>query len=189
MSRPNLTVRTNVQVFDILFEHKRASLVSFQDGDGSKQYRAEREIIVCAGAIGSPQLLMLSGIGPADHLRSIGVPVLCDLPGVGANLQDHPAVPVAYECKQPVTLATAETLANLVRYTAFKTGPLSSNVAEAGGFVRTATACTSPDVQYHSSSTVSRKSRNTLTPSSPHWYARSAGEASLCAPATRSIPR
>ena len=70
MSRPNLTVRTNVQVFDILFEHKRASLVSFQDGDGSKQYRAEREIIVCAGAIGSPQLLMLSGIGPADHLRT-----------------------------------------------------------------------------------------------------------------------
>jgi len=149
MSRPNLTVRTNVQVFDILFEHKRASLVSFQDGDGSKQYRAEREIIVCAGAIGSPQLLMLSGIGPADHLRTIGIPVLCDLPGVGANLQNHPAVPVAYECKQPITLATAETLANLVRYTAFKTGPLSSNVAEAGGFVRTATGCTIPDVQYH----------------------------------------
>ena len=58
-------------------------------------------------------------------------------------------MPVAYECKQPITLATAETLANLVRYTAFKTGPLSSNVAEAGGFVRTATACTTPDVQYH----------------------------------------
>jgi choline dehydrogenase len=92
---------------------------------------------------------MLSGIGPADHLRAIGVPVLCNLPGVGANLQDHPAVPVAYECNQQITLAAAETLANLVRYTAFKTGPLTSNVGEAGGFVRTATGCATPDVQYH----------------------------------------
>jgi choline dehydrogenase len=75
MSRPNLTVRTNVQAFDILFEGKRAALVSFQDCNGSKQERAEREIIVCGGAIGSPQLLMLSGIGPAEHLRTLDIPV------------------------------------------------------------------------------------------------------------------
>ena len=148
-SRPNLTVRTGVQAFDILFEGKRAALVSFQENSGSAQARAEREIILCAGAIGSPQLLMLSGIGPAKHLRSLDIPVLCDLPGVGANLQDHPAVPVAYECSQPITLASAETLANLVRYLAFKTGPLTSNVGEAGGFVKSSPGCAAPDLQYH----------------------------------------
>ena len=149
MSRPNLTVRTNVQASDILFEGKRAALVSFQDGSGSTQERAEREIIVCGGAIGSPQLLMLSGIGPAEHLRTLDIPVLCDLPGVGANLQDHPALPVAYECTQPITLASAETITNLIRYMAFKSGPLTSNVGEAGGFVKTSTSCPTPDVQYH----------------------------------------
>jgi len=148
-SRPNLTVRTNVQAFDILFEGKRAALVSFQENSGSAQARAERDIILCAGAIGSPQLLMLAGIGPAKHLRSVNIPVLCDLPGVGANLQDHPGVPVAYECSQPITLASAESLANLVRYLAFKTGPLTSNVGEAGGFVKSSSGCVTPDLQYH----------------------------------------
>lgn len=147
--RPNLTVRTNVQVFDILFERKRAALASFQHGNGSAQERAEREIILCAGAIGSPQLLMLSGIGPADHLRSLNIPVLCDLPGVGANLHDHPAVVVAFECNQPVTLAGAETFTNLLRYLSFKTGPLTSNIGEAGGFVKTSPSLDAPDIQYH----------------------------------------
>ena len=146
---PNQTVRTTVQAFDILFEGKRAALVSFQDGSGSTQERAEREIIVCGGAIGSPQLLMLSGIGPAEHLRTLDIPVVCDLPGVGANLQDHPALPVAYECSQPISLAGAETITNLIRYMAFKSGPLTSNVGEAGGFVKTSTSCPTPDVQYH----------------------------------------
>src|SRR5207245_5622637 len=107
------------------------------------------EIIVCAGAIGSPQLLMLSGIGPAQNLRSLDIPVLCDLPGVGDNLQDHPAVAVTYECTQPVSLAGAESLANLLRYLAFKTWPLTSNVGEAGGFVRTSARLPAPGLQYH----------------------------------------
>jgi len=147
--RPNLTVRTDVQVFDILFEGMRAALVSFQHGNGSAQERAQREIILCAGAIGSPQLLMLSGIGPADHLRALDIPVLCDLPGVGANLQDHPAVAVAFECNQPISLASAESLPNLLRYISFKTGPLTSNVGEGGGFVKTSTSLNAPDLQYH----------------------------------------
>jgi choline dehydrogenase len=147
--RPNLTVRTGVQVFDILFEGRRAALVSFQHGSGSAQERAEREIILCGGAIGSPQLLMLAGIGPADHLRSLDIPILCELPGVGANLQDHPAVPVAFECNQPVSLASAETITNLLRYLSFKTGPLTSNVGEAGGFVKTSPSLDAPDLQYH----------------------------------------
>ena len=149
MRRPNLTVRTDVQAFNILFEGKRAALVSFQQGSGSAQERAAREIILCAGAIGSPQMLMLSGIGPADHLRALGIQVFCDLPGVGANLQDHPAVPVAYECMRPITLAGAESLSSLARYLAFKRGPLTSNVAEAGGFVKTSAGLPAPDLQYH----------------------------------------
>lgn len=147
--RPNLTVRTDVQVFDILFEGKRAALVSFQHGNGSAQERAQREIILSAGAIGSPQLLMLSGIGPAGHLRTLDIPVVCDLPGVGANLQDHPAVPIACECSQPISLAGAESLSNLIRYMAFKKGPLTSNVGEAGGFIKTSAALPAPDLQYH----------------------------------------
>jgi choline dehydrogenase-like flavoprotein len=147
--RPNLTVRTDVQVFDILFEGMRAALVSFQHGNGSAQERAQREIILCAGAIGTPQLLMLSGIGPADHLRSLDIPVLTDLPGVGTNLQDHPAVAVAFECNQPVSLASAESLPNLLRYMSFKTGPLTSNVGEGGGFVKTSPSLDGPDLQYH----------------------------------------
>ena len=149
MSRPNLTVCPNVQVFEILFDGKRAARVGFEDLMDRRREPAQREIVVCAGAIGSPQLLMLSGIGPADHLRQLDIPVLCDLPGVGANLQDHPAVPVAYECTQPISLASAESIANLIRYMAFKTGPLTSNVGEAGGFVKTSASCPTPDVQYH----------------------------------------
>ena len=149
MSRSNLTVRTDVQVFDILFEGRRAALVSFQEGNGSKQERAEREIILCAGAIGSPQLLMLSGIGPAEHLRNLDIPVLCDVPGVGVNLQDHPQAAAAYECTEPISLANAESLSNLIRYLAFKTGPLTSNVAEVGGFIKTSSGLPAPDIQYH----------------------------------------
>jgi choline dehydrogenase len=150
MRRPNLTVRTDVQAFDILFDGKRAALVSFQQSKGgSVQERAEREIILCAGAIGSPQLLMLAGIGPADHLRALDIPVFCDLPGVGANLQDHPAVPIAWECTQPVSLASAESIPNLIRFMAAKKGPLTSNVGEGGGFIKTKAGLPAPDIQYH----------------------------------------
>jgi len=148
-SRPNLTVRTDVHVFGISFERKRAAIVSFQQGNGSVQERAEREIILCAGAIGSPQLLMLSGVGAAKHLRELDVPVVCDLPGVGGNLQDHPASAVVFECTKPVSLASAESLPNLLRYMCFKNGPLTSNVAEAGAFIKTSTHCQVPDLQYH----------------------------------------
>jgi choline dehydrogenase-like flavoprotein len=147
--RPNLTVRTGVQVFDIIFEKRRAVALSIQQGQGSTQERAEREIILCAGAIGSPQLLMLAGIGPADHLRSLGIPVTLHLPGVGANLQDHVAVPLVYECTQPVSLANAESVKSLARYMCFKDGMLTSNVAEAGGFTTTSSSAPAPDLQFH----------------------------------------
>jgi choline dehydrogenase len=149
MKRPNLTVRTGVQVFDIIVEKRRAVALSFQQGEGSTQEKAEREIIICAGAIGSPQLLMLAGIGPAEHLRSLGIPVTCDLPGVGGNLQDHVAVPVVYQCTQPITLANAESVKSVAKYMCFKNGMLTSNVAESGGFTKTNPASSAPDLQFH----------------------------------------
>jgi choline dehydrogenase len=147
--RPNLTVRTKAHVFGICFEGRRASIVSFQDANSSRQERAEREIILCAGAIGSPQLLMLSGLGPAQHLREFNIPVVCDLPGVGQNLQDHACTGVVFECTKPVSLASAESLSSLFRYLCFKKGPLTSNVAEAGAFIRTKADCQYPDLQFH----------------------------------------
>jgi choline dehydrogenase len=148
--RRNLTVKTAVHVFGVLFDHSRAVGVSFQAGSGgSEQARVDREVILCAGAIGSPQILMLSGIGLGDHLHKFDIPVVCELPGVGRNLQDHPALPVAYDCKEPVSLLNAETFGSLARYICFKQGPLTSNVAEAGAFVRTSQAGDTPDLQFH----------------------------------------
>jgi choline dehydrogenase len=149
MQRSNLTVRTGVHVSRILFDGRRAQGVSFVDSDKALQAHADREVILSAGAIGSPQLLMLSGVGSADQLRQFGIPVVCNLPGVGENLQDHPAVPVAYECTQPVSLASAESLANVLCYLLFKQGPLTSNVGEGGGFIKTSLAGDTPDVQFH----------------------------------------
>jgi choline dehydrogenase len=149
MTRPNLTVRTSVHVSRIVLDGRRAQGVGFVDGERTLQAQADREVILSAGAIGSPQLLMLSGVGPADQLRQFGIPVVCDLPGVGENLQDHPVTPVAYECKQPVSLASAESLANLLRYLLWKQGPLTSNVGEGGGFIKTSLAGATPDVQFH----------------------------------------
>jgi choline dehydrogenase len=149
MQRPNLKVETQVLVSGILFDGPRAVGVSYQKGFGSAQARAAREVILSAGAIGSPHVLLLSGIGPADQLNKLGLPLVCDLPGVGENLQDHPVVPVAFHCTQPVSLAGAESLPNLLRYLLFKNGPLTSNVAEAGGFVKINRECPTPDLQYH----------------------------------------
>lgn len=149
MRRPNLTVKTNIQVFDIIFEKQRAVALSFQEGEHSAQEHAEREIVLCAGAVASPHLLMLAGIGPADHLRSLGVPVQVDLPGVGQNLQDHPAVPIVYQSSQPITLTNAESMSNVARYVCFKNGMLTSNVAEAGGFVSSNSSTPAPDLQFH----------------------------------------
>lgn len=148
-ARRNLTIKTKVHVFGVLFDRQRAVGVSFQAGGGSEQARAGREVILCAGAIGSPQILMLSGVGRGDHLSKFDIPVVCELPGVGRNLQDHPALPVAYDCKEPVTLMNAQTIGSRARYLCFRQGPLTSNVAEAGAFVKTSRAGDTPDLQFH----------------------------------------
>jgi len=147
LKRPNLTVHTRAQATRLLLEGTRAFGVEYIRNGAVDRVRVDREVILCGGTINSPQLLMLSGIGPADHLTALGIPGVADLPGVGQNLQDHLLLGVAYECKQPITLAAAETFGNLLRYMLFKTGPLASNVCEAGGFLKTKSDLPAPDLQ------------------------------------------
>ena len=102
---------------------------------------------MCAGAFNSPQLLMLSGVGPADEVRRHGIEVLHDLPGVGTNLQDHPAGKLLARCPKPITLLAAESFGNLLRYFLFRRGMLSSNGGEALAFIRTRPDLGAPDVE------------------------------------------
>jgi choline dehydrogenase len=145
--RPNLTVLTNALTTHVTLEKQRATGVAyFQDGT-PLQARATREVLLCGGAINSPQLLLLSGIGPAEELQRVGIAPIHALPGVGKNLQDHPMVSVGYLCKQPVSLRDAPSLPNLLRYLLTHRGPLASNVAEAGLFHRTRPNLRVPDLQ------------------------------------------
>ncbi len=148
MHRPNLTIRTAAQATRLLFEGTRVVGVSYVHNGETRQVYAHQEVILCGGAINSPQLLLLSGIGPADQLRSLDIPVVVDLPGVGQNLQDHLDVAVAYHCTEPITWATLTAEAETA-YRSFRTGPLSSNGPEAGGFVTTRADLPLPDLQFH----------------------------------------
>ncbi len=147
LGRPNLTVLTGAQATRILFEGKRAVGVAYQQNGKEEQARAAREVILSGGAINSPQLLLLSGIGPAAQLMALGVPVVHDLPGVGQNLQDHLVAITAHSCTQPVTLASAEKLNHILSFLLFKNGPLTSNVAEAAGFLKTRPTLPAPDLE------------------------------------------
>jgi choline dehydrogenase-like flavoprotein len=147
--RANLSVRTRAATQRILLDGHRAVGVDFRHH--GRLTRAEgREVIVCGGAINSPQLLMLSGIGPADHLREIGIRVTHDLPGVGANLQDHLDVCTLQRSTKPITYDHLSDLVVALRYYTGHRGPGTSNVAEAGGFVRTRLAPDARcDMQFH----------------------------------------
>jgi choline dehydrogenase len=147
LARPNLTVWTAVHAQRVLIEKGRAVGVSIVRDGISEEVRTSGEVLLAGGTLNSPQLLMLSGIGPPDHLARFGITAQANLPGVGANLQDHPMVSVGYLCTKPVSLDKAETLANLIRYVTMKNGPLTSNVAEAGLFTRTRDGLNVPDVQ------------------------------------------
>jgi choline dehydrogenase len=149
LSRPNLTVITQAHVTKIDIEKPNAVGVTYLRNGVLEQVRADREIILSGGAVNSPQLLMLSGIGPAEELKTLGIPVVFDLPGVGKNLQDHLQAGVIYACKQPITLETAQSIGNVFKYLTRKQGPLTSNVAEAGGFVKTRADLAAPDIQFH----------------------------------------
>jgi len=147
LARRNLKVVSGVQATRVLIEKNRATGVAFLRKGVSEEVLTTGEVILAGGTVNSPQLLMLSGVGPADKLAGLGIPAIHNLLGVGANLQDHPMVSVGYLCTQPISLDGAETLANLLRYLVFKKGPLTSNVAEAGLFTRSREGLNVPDIQ------------------------------------------
>ena len=150
MTRPNLQVRTNVSVLAIELEGERAVGVRVRRGRGSTEViRAEREVLLSAGAIGSPQLLLLSGIGPADELAAVGVQARHDLPGVGRNLQDHPFVTMMWEVSDQNTLYGADKPRPLAEWLLRRSGPLTSTVAEVVAFTRTRGGLPAADIQFH----------------------------------------
>ncbi|WUD71757.1 choline dehydrogenase [Streptomyces sp. NBC_00510] len=150
--RPNLTVRTRTLVTRVLFEGKRAVGVEYERRKGSREQVRAREVVLCGGAVNSPQLLQLSGVGNAGELAALGIDVVHDLPGVGENLQDHLEVYVQYACTQPVSMQPY--LAKW-RYPfiglqwLFRKGPAATNHFEAGGFARSNEDVDYPNLMFH----------------------------------------
>jgi choline dehydrogenase len=149
MARPNLEVLTDARVTKVVVEGGRAAGVRYLLRGTEETAYAQGEVILSGGAVGSPHLLMLSGIGPADHLREAGIPVLVDSPGVGANLSDHPVVPAQWATPRVPGLWEKSSPVNLIRWRMRHSGPLTSNVAESGGFSRTRPSLPAPDLQWH----------------------------------------
>ena len=147
--RPNLEITTDVHVNRILIDQGRAVGAELEQYGERWQVRADREILLCAGALNSPKILMLSGVGDADILRRHEIDVTAHLPGVGRNLQDHPAVPLMWTTSEPISLLSAESPEALYDFLTHRRGPLTSNIGEAGGFVRTRPGASAPDVQFH----------------------------------------
>ena len=152
LGRPNLTLRTHAAVTGIRIDAGRATGVDVASADGPQWLRAAREVLLCAGAVHSPQLLMLSGLGPARHLESLGLRVKADLAGVGANYHDHPAVVVALEMRNTTSYGLSwrtlpRSLWNLAQYAAARRGPLASNVFESTAFIRSTAQAARPDIQ------------------------------------------
>jgi choline dehydrogenase len=149
MGRPNLTVHTDALVTGVVIEAGRATGVRYLRRGVEETAAADSEVILCAGAIGSPQLLMLSGVGPGAHLHEHNIPVFADSPGVGGNLSDHPGVTVMWSAPRGRSLWEKGGPGNLARWQMTQRGPMTTNVAEAGGFVRTDPALEAPDIQWH----------------------------------------
>lgn len=149
MERPNLTVMPYMQVGRVIFDGTRAVGVEATQLGQPRELRAEREVILSAGTYNSPQLLMLSGVGPAEHLALREVELLLDQPAVGANLSDHAASFAVWTTPEPESLLLALEPAALEEFTATQTGPFASNLAESGGFARVEPGAEAPDTQFH----------------------------------------
>jgi choline dehydrogenase len=150
LKRSNLQVLTGARVLGFELDGGRVTGVRYRAARGAEQViRPEREVLLSAGAIGSPQLLLLSGIGPADELMEVGLRVRHDLPGVGKNLQDHPFLPVNFEVRGSETMYGAEKPRHLAEWVLRRSGKLSSPVAEVCAFVRTRPGLAAADIQYH----------------------------------------
>ena len=153
MNRPNLTVRTGLFVTRIIVENGRATGIDVVENGRSQKIEAAREVILAAGAIGSPKLLMLSGIGPSQHLQDVGVAVVHDLPGVGQNLHDHFSTDVTWVLNGPHSYDKYKKkhwqLWAGIQYAMFRNGPVSSNIVEAGAFWWSDRNEMTPDLQFH----------------------------------------
>ena len=147
LKRGNLTVWTGVQAVRVVTENGRATGVEYLLKGSRQRVRAEHEVILCAGAVGSPKLLLLSGIGPAEDLDQLGIQVVSPLSGVGANLQDPPAVSLRWTCPQPVSLDGAATWRNVAEYRLRRSGPLASNLIEGGAFLKSSSAVPACDLE------------------------------------------
>lgn len=145
--RPNLRIITNTSVRQVLFDGRRAIGVRVRTGQRRRSVLAKRGVILAAGTIATPQLLMLSGVGPASDLQRLGLPVVTDSPGVGRNLQDHPMSVAVFSTDRRDTYKSAESPANLARYLLAKRGPLASNAVEAVAFARSSPELPAPDIE------------------------------------------
>ncbi|WP_107312932.1 GMC family oxidoreductase [Burkholderia metallica] len=153
-ARANLTVETGAQVTRIVFDGNRAVGVEIMRAGNVETVWAKKEVILCAGALQSPQLLMLSGVGPKAELQRHGIAVVADLPGVGENLQDHPDFVVSYKTNSLDALGVSlrgglKTLGDIRQYRHSRTGTLTTNFAEGGAFLKTRADLERPDVQMH----------------------------------------
>jgi choline dehydrogenase len=152
--RPNLTIEVNALASRVVFEGRRASAVEYRVKGRPRVAKAGREIILSGGAINSPQLLQLSGVGPAQLLKDHGIDVVLDAPGVGANLQDHLQIKSVYRCTRPITI-NDETrylhrqIAIALRFALFRRGPMTMSAGQVGVFAKTRPELETPDVQYH----------------------------------------
>src|SRR5271165_1799303 len=149
LRRSNLTVMTDTHVLRVLFEDTRAVGVRARRREQEHELRAGREVILCAGAYNSPQLLMLSGVGPARHLRSHGIEVLRDCPAVGENLSDHAASELLWMAPEPQSRERRRSWRSARLLLASQRSAFASGLAEAGGFARVAADAPAPDVQFH----------------------------------------
>jgi choline dehydrogenase-like flavoprotein len=153
LGRRGLTLRTDAEVTRILIEGGRATGVEVSSRGTRETIRAEREVILCAGAIGSPKLLLLSGVGPADELRAAGVAVVHDLPAVGRNLHDHFGIDIVCELSGPHSLDKYNRLHWMLwaglQYQLFRKGPVASNIVEGGAFWFADRSAPRPDLQFH----------------------------------------
>ncbi len=149
LQRENFTALPFAQVSKLLFDGRRCVGLEYRHRGEVKTAAAKKEVILCGGALNSPQLLLLSGIGGSGHLSQMGIPLVMDLPGVGQNLMDHMQVPIAYHCKEPVSLVAKDDPLQVKRYIKDKMGLLTSNLGESGGFVKLKPESRSPELQFH----------------------------------------
>ncbi|CAL8323760.1 unnamed protein product [Merluccius merluccius] len=153
LSRPNLKAEVRCLTTRVLFEGNRAVGVEYTQNGQKKKVFADKEVILSGGAINSPQLLMLSGVGHADDLKPLGIPVVQHLPGVGSNLQDHLELYVQQQCSQPITLYKSQKPHHMVKigleWLSMFTGYGATAHLESGGFIRGRPGVTHPDVQFH----------------------------------------